>query len=992
MPGNYMYQKEVRLAIVMYGGVSLAIYMNGISREFFNLVRATAPANWEEASGEGLLRLSDDELTEVERVYRELGRRMLCPSARRDADAPVEVRFVVDILSGTSAGGINGLFLAKALANDESLDSLTNLWIKEAEISRLLNDERSLAGMSAAARLQPVQSLLNGDRHFELLLNAVSGMSATSAEVDADGILRGPESRDPKRAWVDRVDLAMTATDLKGLSLPLYVTHETIREKRHAAVFEFAYKRTPGENVFQNDFARRNSPFLTFVARCTSSIVPAFPTMRLGDVNRVRSDERLKEQFGLTLAEFPAVYGGFFRDYWMNSDVLGAIANATPQARANELARRQRAFLYRDFGDGGYLDNYPFGHAIDQLQRRRAELPVDRKLLFVEPDPSLIAEEEVSDEPDPRPTVIEHMLHSRPLRMDETIREDLDAIRAQNVLLLRVARIVERIEDGLAGQDLTVGGDQPGYLRLRISATTDDLADVLARSYGFERNTPNFRAMRYLAQAWREAQFAPARQATDFLCAFDFGYRFRRLHDLQMRLSSAILVAPREFRDDLIGLKKELNEQDRVLRGYSAELHDALRPISVGDGKIVTRDVANLLNQVDIPLAELSSIFASENEDVRGRRAKELLFGSVISTEHPLLQAGKRLEEHLISRLSSVDSATDEISARILVLVKSLVPEIEISDAPDAAVLRRTAKIRNLNSLFAQIDAVTYPMLYGTGALEAVHIDILRVSPVEATSLLPEGMTPAGKLAGTGMGHFSGFFNESWRREDILWGRLDAAERIVLALMPEGAAQCELLLRAQLAILSDTGVRDACSPEDLRRIDILCGNCVRKAVASFLDKVKEESIPLGEDGLWTYVQRASMDESLRKEFFRSRVALWFGGRPGEKELLRLWPYGAEPFMRRTLTDDETRSLLVRSTDVLRDMLDYLGGHQSSLGTISKLVARGANSAMEAAGQYFTVRSVWSAITHFFHREKEELPPALEPLVPWEGDIPFSGGF
>ena len=39
------FTQEVRLAIVMYGGVSLAIYINGIAQELFRLVRATAPAN-----------------------------------------------------------------------------------------------------------------------------------------------------------------------------------------------------------------------------------------------------------------------------------------------------------------------------------------------------------------------------------------------------------------------------------------------------------------------------------------------------------------------------------------------------------------------------------------------------------------------------------------------------------------------------------------------------------------------------------------------------------------------------------------------------------------------------------------------------------------------------------------------------------------------------------------------------------------------------------
>ncbi len=39
------HKQEVRFAVVMYGGVSLAIYINGVAQELLRLVRATAPNN-----------------------------------------------------------------------------------------------------------------------------------------------------------------------------------------------------------------------------------------------------------------------------------------------------------------------------------------------------------------------------------------------------------------------------------------------------------------------------------------------------------------------------------------------------------------------------------------------------------------------------------------------------------------------------------------------------------------------------------------------------------------------------------------------------------------------------------------------------------------------------------------------------------------------------------------------------------------------------------
>src|SRR6476659_2889425 len=101
--------QEVRFALVLYGGVSLAIYMNGVAQELFHMVRATAPAD--ETQGKAL-HVPNAKLQSTEAVYREAARRFGLHS-----EAPtgpnVRARFVVDIISGTSAGGINGIYLGK---------------------------------------------------------------------------------------------------------------------------------------------------------------------------------------------------------------------------------------------------------------------------------------------------------------------------------------------------------------------------------------------------------------------------------------------------------------------------------------------------------------------------------------------------------------------------------------------------------------------------------------------------------------------------------------------------------------------------------------------------------------------------------------------------------------------------------------------------------------------------------------------------------------
>src|SRR5205807_9958262 len=66
-------EREVRFAVVMYGGVSLAIYINGVAQELLRMVQATAPKK--DANGADLNEplFSDHELKGSAAVYRKLG-------------------------------------------------------------------------------------------------------------------------------------------------------------------------------------------------------------------------------------------------------------------------------------------------------------------------------------------------------------------------------------------------------------------------------------------------------------------------------------------------------------------------------------------------------------------------------------------------------------------------------------------------------------------------------------------------------------------------------------------------------------------------------------------------------------------------------------------------------------------------------------------------------------------------------------------------------
>ena len=222
------FENEVRFALVLYGGASLAIYIHGVTQEFFHLVRSTA------VDANGQLIVGDAELSGTERVYRKLA---------SSADGTLRTRFLVDIASGTSAGGINAIFLGKAFANGQTLDQVSRLWLDQADIQDLLNRDKL------------PRSLLSSQTMHARLLDALAGM-------ERDGVQRDPLQPE--------MDVFITATDIQGLELPIELADKTVFEKRHKNVFHLRF----GDG--ENHFARESNPFLAFAARATSAFPFAF--------------------------------------------------------------------------------------------------------------------------------------------------------------------------------------------------------------------------------------------------------------------------------------------------------------------------------------------------------------------------------------------------------------------------------------------------------------------------------------------------------------------------------------------------------------------------------------------------------------------------------------------------------------------------------------------------------------------------------------------
>ena len=907
------YTHEVRFGIVMYGGVSLAIYINGVANELYELASATSQngdTNVKQGTREVYRKLSwlvnNPELCQeyLGHLRGETKTAVDFFQEKMKSDNLQRTRFIVDVISGTSAGGINGIFLAKALANGQDFSPLRNLWVREGDIDELLNDKQSYRGIEFAKNDEPPRSLLNSDRMYLKLFEAMQKMEENTP---APGV--------GTSKLVEELDLFVTTTDIRGAVVPIRLFDKVVYEKRYRQVFHFQYAAANGQ-VLRNDLVNANTPFLAFAARCTASFPFAFEPMQVTDADQLcfANPKSGKVDFG----EWKSFFTGLSNDD-MEKDKW-----------------RDRAF-----GDGGYLDNKPFSYVVDALSWRLGRLPIERKLIYVEPAPSH-PERERQVYPG-KPDAIENALAAlTSIPQYETIREDLETVLRRNRRIERVERIVRKVEEDIEGQDgdpfkkiKLDNGKVPKwedldmremvdyygvaylpYRRLRLNSVTDDIAERIADRWGVDRRSDRFYALRALVRVWREQRYFDYRNAKTetqkesvnaYLNDFDVKYRLRRvafvlrkmhqmsrvvrwmelaqknpppltdiedsvLRRIEKRQPALKAMEPKEIQAALDDLRKGFGQAMGELRettwlkmpvGVAASDLAWRKTLDQVLGVIVGEKSANelaTLAAVDGAAVQLPWIDLPEfnprltlQENVFAR-AKTLL---EFAQKGPRTQLQDFLERD-IARLrneyakvirpnnggktsltrnilgnpqfvagsaekpadeNNIEAKTTNSTDKVIQPPQTAVMTIEkLVDLQFGSALNREAGVlvrRFLSEYylrFDEYDQMSFPLYYETGTGEPSTVEVIRISPEDATSLINEtddqGKTnqPRRKLAGTAVFNFGGFLNAEWRRNDIMWGRLDGCERLLTALLP-GSANHEirdtLLGEAQRAILKE---------------------------------------------------------------------------------------------------------------------------------------------------------------------------------------------
>lgn len=741
-----MREKELRLALICYGGISLAIYMHGITKEIWHLARASRDfqdgSPEKEGAGGG-----------SHAVYRALLREI-------EERTGTHVRIVTDIIAGASAGGINGIFLAQAIETGQSLEPLTDLWLTNADVEQLLDPDARpaarftkfwaapLVWMAARRRGDAIERTVSPETREEVrhklsqfvrsrwFAPPFGGETFTRMLLEAFDSMAATGNGRPLLPRRHPLDLMVTVTDFEGYP-------ETLRLNSPAQVLEMEHRLVLSFRTRERRDVLADAPELAFAARATASFPGAFPPFTVKEMDRV-------------LERSARPWPGRAR----------FLARVLPKQAA--LGREEEAVLI----DGSVLINAPFAPAIAALRNRPARREIDRRFVYIDPKPTgrafqlnragkPVAEGERKS---PLPGFFRAIFGSlSDIPREQPIRDNLEAIELRSRQIRRMRRItdalreeVEREVEGCFGGTLFLdrptparldawrkkaqqraaagaGFAYPAYGHVKLSAIIEEMAAMLFRLGGdgspamreaFRQGLWDHVRSAGLDQMREERRGGVPAEIVAFFRDHDLGFRIRRLRFMARRLTETTETAGPELEAavgtmrDAIYAALALYQECEASDYYPSAMVEAARDTHRRAGDVMT-------------------MFAQ----ARDLRAK--------------------------------DSSAEEMLAEALWAL----PKEQ----------RRPMLLTYLG--FPYYDIATLPLLQGEGLDEFDPIKVDRISPDDCNALRSGGAEEV--LKGIEFNNFGAFFSRAYRENDYLWGRLHGAERlidIVLSTLPPGAA------------------------------------------------------------------------------------------------------------------------------------------------------------------------------------------------------------
>ena len=412
---------------------------------------------------------------------------------------------------------------------------------------------------------------------------------------------------------------------------------------------------------------------------------------------------------------------------------------------------------------------------------RAAESEVERRLLYLEPDPGGGGGAAPGgDSPSPIATILASISG---LPREEPVLDDILEVNRHNDRVLRIQEIVEtsfdpirkRIEE-IVGTELdrltreqsaadivqwrtrinedakaAAGFAYPTYLRSKVSGVVDSFARTICRLSNFPDDSNQAAFVRGVVRSWADTHLrrdaagrpAPVDDLVAFLYTFDLAYRARRLRFVTDGLSAWYAHAG----EPGYPTRAQLDEGKRhALGGAGAARRGDGRPQAAHEHH--GRRARGLRPGADRRVHRQGP----RTGRIRGRARRRARAA----------QAGVRRRRSMRGSPEPPRRSTRSCSGSARAGGRSGAPSC--SSATSASRTGTSCSI---------------PLQSVADAGERDTIEVVRMSPRDAKLLPPLEPNKPKQLAGFETMHFGAFFDRAGRENDYLWGRLDGAERLI---------------------------------------------------------------------------------------------------------------------------------------------------------------------------------------------------------------------
>lgn len=789
-----MREKELRLALVCFGGVSLAIYIHGVSKEILKLVRASKAINMDpdvSASSRQKYIYPNDNVTDVpdtELIYFDIIKSF----------APeIDLRVIIDTIAGASAGGMNSVFLGRAIAHDLNYDHLRHHWLIEADVSRLTGSKKQASKWNRLIT-KPLINIISGkflgksslSSKVKEKLPALLNIWDLKPPFDGKHLLglvyaglknMGEINKHSLLPRGHKLELFVTLTDFYGYKRSILLNDPpSILELEHRHNLKFSYfKNSVGDKqtIINSDFDDVNLPSLSFAARATSCFPGVFPPAQL------READYFFKEIGNGWTTKEAFIKRNFKEY--------SQAGINPELTS--------------FLDGSILNNKPFAQAIQAIHDRPAFREVSRRIIYVDPNPEKL-KGKATGAPPAMLNTLKGALSDIP--MNEPMHDDLQSIHSHNQKVLTIKAVVDsvkpsvqrlvyevspkRIGKNTSPKELAkwrelasaravteAGYSYEAYARLKIRSTVSELTKIISEICEFSPGHYKRRRLFSALQCWvlkdtagssllyGDSQYQDKNSLLEwtnafiknikslktiplwakFIIDYDVDYKRRRIQFLIQELNQQYSNHPKHV--------QEL-DQCKMSLYYILEKVKQLKHITQIDDEKRDYIKTTISRITELPFTD----------DVRNQSNIDLLETCGAEIEKVL-----EILEPLIG-LENLRAETDELIAN----------QVNKSWNDDFKKALITSYLG-----FAFWDVITFSIMGANSIGEFNEILVNRISPNDNLSLKEDPLEMP--LKGTAMKSFGAFFSREDRENDYLWGRLNGAERLIDLLYKQAAAE-----------------------------------------------------------------------------------------------------------------------------------------------------------------------------------------------------------